>query len=275
MRAGDALRHAAGRLSLAGIEGARREARLLLAESAKLTMASLLTDPGQEVDAVAFDALVARRARREPMALILGWQEFWSLRFEVSRDTLIPRADSETLIEAALNATTGVARVLDLGTGTGCLLLAALSELPDAWGVGVDANPCAAALARRNAHTLGLARRAAFVCGDWGAALAPAFDLVLCNPPYIQTRDLADLMPEVAGHEPAKALDGGDDGLDAYRRILPVMGVLLSPSGVAVLELGRGQDGQVADIAHASALAVRTVRADLAGIPRALVLTRG
>ncbi len=221
-----------------------------------------------------FEPLVARRAAREPLALILGRREFWSLDLAVSRATLIPRSDSETLIEAALDAFADRAppqRILDLGTGTGCLLLAALTEFPAAFGVGVDRSADAVALAARNAAALGLSHRAAFVCGDWAQALAAPFDLVLCNPPYIPTSELKGLMPEVAGYEPSSALDGGQDGCSAYRDLLPDLPRLLNPDGVAVLELGVGQAETVADLAQEAGLA-HGLRSDLSGITRALVL---
>jgi release factor glutamine methyltransferase len=221
-----------------------------------------------------YDALLDRRAAREPLALITGRREFWSLDLAVSAATLIPRPDSETLIEAALAAIPDrarVRRILDLGTGTGCLLLAALSEFPPAFGVGTDRTAAATSLARHNAAMLGMADRAAFVCTDWGDALVGGFDLIVSNPPYIRTGDLAALMPEVARHEPAAALDGGPDGLDAYRRILPELPRLLASGGVAVLELGVDQNEAVTGLARVAGFA-STTRADLAGIPRALLL---
>ncbi len=162
-------------------------------------------------------------------------------------------------------------RVLDLGTGTGCLLIAALQEFPGAFGVGVDRVPGAALLAARNAASLGFADRAAFLVADWAAPLAGSFDLVLSNPPYIPTGDLPGLMPEVAEHEPASALDGGADGLAAYRRILAALPALLASGGVAVIELGIGQAHDVAALAEAAGFAT-ALRNDLAGIPRALIL---
>ena len=180
----------------------------------------------------------------------------------------------ETLIEAALAGLdrAAVRSVLDLGTGTGCLLLAVLSELPGAWGLGVDRAPAAAALAQRNACAIRLHHRAAFLCGDWATAVAGRFDLVLSNPPYIAAPDLGSLMPEVGCHEPAAALDGGADGLDASRAILPDLPGLLSPGGLAVLELGRGQADAVGTLADGFGLRQAGLRADLAGVPRALVL---
>ena len=272
MTVGAALRHGAALLAAAGVDSPRLDARLLLAHATGLTHADMLRDRDAPVDAAAYGALLARRAAREPLALIVGHQEFWSLRFEVSPDTLIPRADSETLIEAALAARPDIdatRSILDLGTGTGCLLLAALTEFPQAWGAGIDLSPAAAALARRNALALGLAGRAAMLCGHWDDAIQGRFDLVLSNPPYIPAADIAGLMPEVARHEPRRALDGGPDGLDAYRTLLSRLPTLLRPGGTAVLELGIGQAGAVA--ALAGGLQAET-RPDLAGAPRALVL---
>jgi release factor glutamine methyltransferase len=272
---GRAIHQGAERLRQQGIDNPRLEARLLLAHALGVTQEAVLRDRHLQVNAPGYDALIARRALHEPLALILGRREFWSLDFLVSADTLIPRGDSETLIEAALAAFPDRAvmrRVLDLGTGTGCLLLAALQEFPQAFGVGIDRVPAAAELARRNAAALGFASRTAFLVADWAEPVAGArFDLVLSNPPYIPTADLAGLMPEVAIHEPATALDGGADGLDAYRRIVAALGSLLAPGGVAILELGIGQAQSVPASAAANGFAA-DLRMDLAGIPRALIL---
>jgi release factor glutamine methyltransferase len=250
------------------------EARLLLAHASGVTPASLLRDQSLPIVIEGFGSLVARRVDHEPLALILGRREFWSLDFEVSSDTLIPRPDSETLVEAALAAfadRTPPRRVLDLGTGTGCLLLAALSEFPAAFGIGIDCSAAAAALAARNAASLRLSDRAAFVCADWMQAVRGQFDLILCNPPYIPTCELAGLMSEVARFEPRRALDGGPDGLASYRVLLPDLQRSLTPEGVAVLELGVGQAEQVAGEARKCGLSA-TVRRDLSGIARAIAL---
>ena len=205
------LADAAAVLAAAGIDAPRREARLLLAHAAGLDQSALLRDMHTALDTPSFPALVARRATREPLALITGRQGFWSLDLEVSADTLIPRADTETLVEAAIAARAGqqTTRILDLGTGTGALLLAVLTELPGSTGVGIDRAEGAARLARRNAIALGLAGRAAFLCGDWATAIDARFDLVLSNPPYIESAAIGGLMPEVAAFEPRRALDGG------------------------------------------------------------------
>jgi release factor glutamine methyltransferase len=270
----DLVHGAAGVLRAAGIDNPRLEARLLLAHATGVPVAALLRDPQRRVDPAGFDTLLARRAAHEPLAYIVGRREFWSLDFAVSPATLIPRPDSEALIEAALTAFAHRRPpdcVLDLGTGTGCLLLAALHEFATAFGVGVDRSPEAARLAAANAAALGMAGRAAFLCGDWTAALNARFDLVLCNPPYIPTSDIGGLMPEVAGHEPRDALDGGADGLAAYRRIVPSLPARLRPDGVAVLEVGTGQAEAVSALAREFGLAA-TTRPDLAGIARAVVL---
>ncbi len=269
-----AIRDAAARLD--GItDNPRLEARLLLGHALALSQHDLIRDPSRAVDPTGFETLVARRARREPLALILGQREFWSMAFNVSAATLIPRPDSETLVEAALTTFTDRAppeQILDLGTGTGCLLLALLKEFPSAFGVGLDLSADAAKLASGNATRLGLADRAAFVVGDWMAPVAGRVDLIVCNPPYIAHPDLADLMPEIALHEPTRALDGGPDGYAAYRAILPDLRNHLKPNGVAIIELGFGQAIYVSDMARNQGL-VAAVRADLATVPRALVLT--
>ncbi len=266
------LRGVADALRVAGIDEPLFEARMLVAHLAGTPLSAV--HPGSTpVDPDRIAPLLARRVAREPMALIVGRVGFWTLDLEVSADTLIPRPDSEAVVEAAL-AHPG-RRVLDLGTGTGCLLLSVLAERPGAWGVGIDISPGAAALARRNATANGLADRAAFLCGDWDAALAGRFDPVLSNPPYIATAAIAGLMPEVRDHEPARALDGGADGLDAYRRLVAALPRLLAPEGVAVLELGFGQAAAVTALAGAAGLARAGMRHDLGGVARALVLRGG
>ncbi len=268
----------AARLRVADTDSPRLEARLLLAQALSLSPTALLRDPTDPVSPAAqarYETLLARRAGHEPLAFLLGHREFWSLDLAVSPVTLIPRPDSETLIEAARTAFAGrppPRRVLDLGTGTGCLLLAALTEFPAAFGVGIDRVPAAARLAAANATALGLASRAAFLCADWSAALHAQFDLILCNPPYIPTSTVKVLMPDVAEHEPRSALDGGPDGLAAYRAIIPQLWPCLSPDGVAIFELGIDQVSAVRQIARSSGFAA-DCQPDLAGVPRALLLT--
>lgn len=267
-------------LRAAAIDQPRFEARLLLAHAMGSTAEALLRDPRAPVPpeaAARFGAALKARLAATPVAHILGRQGFWTLDLAVSPATLIPRADSESLVEAALEACPDAAaplRVLDLGTGTGCLLLAVLSERPRGFGIGVDRSPQAAALASRNARENGLAGRAAFLAGDWAAALAGRFDLVLSNPPYIDSAAIAGLMPEVSRHEPRLALDGGADGLDAYRALAAALPGLLAPGGVAVLELGQGQRPAVEALALAAGLAPLGCRRDLGGVERALTLAK-
>jgi len=271
---GTALCRGGAVLRAAGIDNPRLEARLLLGHALGVSQEALLRDRHVAVDRAVFDVLLARRAAHEPLAFILGHREFWSLDLAVSPATLIPRPETETLIEAAVAAfpdRSAVRRVLDLGTGTGALLLAALSEFPAAFGVGVDVTPAAAVLAVANAARLGFGDRAAFLCGDWAGPLAGRFDLVLSNPPYIASGEIAALMPEVAEFEPRAALDGGPDGLAAYRRIVADLPRLLAPGGVAILEVGATQADAVAGIAAARGFAADT-RRDLAGTGRAVVL---
>lgn len=265
-------------LRAAGIEEPRREARLLLGHvlgraPGLLTMEA--RGPVGVAAAARFRDLVARRAAHVPAAHLTGTRGFWTLDLIVTPDVLIPRPDSETLIEAALAALPdrgAVRRVLDLGTGSGALLLAALTELPGAIGIGVDRSAAALAVARANAERADLEGRVMFLCADWSAALAGSFDLVLANPPYIPTAEIASLAPEVREHDPRAALDGGPDGLGAYRAILADLPRILAPNGVAVLELGAGQAAEVSSLAGACRLAVGRLRQDLGGVARAIVL---
>jgi release factor glutamine methyltransferase len=265
-------------LRAASIENPRQEARLLLAHALGASTEQLLRDPRAPVPPEAasrFGAALKARLGHAPMAHILGRQGFWTLDLAVSPATLIPRPDTETLVEAALDLLPerdAPLRVLDLGTGTGCLLLAVLAERPRAFGIGVDRAPQAVALARDNARANKLVGRAAFLAGNWASALSGRFDLVLSNPPYIESDAIPGLMPEVARHEPGLALDGGPDGLAAYRAITAALPDLLAPGGVAVLELGQGQRGAVESLALAVGLQPAGCRADLGGIERALAL---
>ncbi len=225
----------------------------------------------------ALRAATARRASREPLARILGSREFWSLDFGLSPDTLEPRPDSETLVAAALAALQerdGRYRILDLGTGSGCLLLSILSERQSAWGLGIDRAEGALRQAARNAAALGLAQRAQFLLSDWGAAVRGSFDLIVSNPPYIERATLAVLQPEVALHDPRLALDGGVDGLQAYRCLVPQAAGLLAPGGCLSLEFGQGQQESVRRIVEQAGLEDCSLHADLSGMPRALCARR-
>lgn len=269
---------AARALRAAGIESASLDARLLMAQALGVAADSIWRH-GDHVLAgdedARFLALLGRRSAREPMAYILGTREFWSLPIGTNRDVLIPRPDSETLVEAVLATVQDHAaalEILDLGTGSGCLLAALLKELPCAQGIGVDISVSAIARARRTFHELGLEGRARFVCGDWAKSLSGTFDIVVSNPPYVALRDRSTLAPEVRDFEPALALFGGDDGLEAYRALLPEMARLLKPGGLAAVEIGAGQGGAVTRLGEENALSLRRIAADLAGMPRAVLL---
>jgi release factor glutamine methyltransferase len=278
MSVASAVATGADRLGRAGIADARREARLLVATALGWDAARVLGFPEAELTAAAGErltAMLARRSAREPISRILGHREFWSLRFELSPETLDPRPDSETVIEATLAALDDRARdyrVLDCGTGTGCLLLALLSELPRAAGTGIDLSEAALETARRNAAALGFAARAWFRRADWTEGLAGQWDVIVANPPYIASDEIGRLEPEVARYEPRLALDGGDDGLAAYRALAPGIAQALAPGGVAALEIGAGQAQEVTGIMAAAGLALRAVRHDLSGEGRCIVL---
>jgi release factor glutamine methyltransferase len=273
---GQALAEVAGRLAGAGIGEARREARLLVAAATGLPDASIVAYPERglsDAECRQLASLAERRAAREPISRIFGWREFWSLRFAIGPDTLDPRPDSETLVEAALDFADPAKRlsVLDLGTGSGCLLLALLSELPLAQGLGIDIDPGALAVAAANARSLGLAGRTSFRQGDWGEGTAERFDLVLCNPPYIPTGMIAALQPEVAEFDPPLALSGGPDGLAAYRALAAYLPRLLAAGGRAFVEIGAGQADEVVPVLSARGLQPLGRRSDLAGTVRCLV----
>lgn len=275
MTIADAIRAAAERLS-ATSDTARLDAELLMAHVLGVSRSQLLLLRMRDEaapHAAGFDRLVERRAAHEPVAHLLGVQEFFGLEFAVTPDTLIPRGDSETIVQAALDCAPHDARVLDMGTGSGALLLAFLHERPDAKGVGIDASAAALAVARANGQRLGLAKRAQFVQANWlesgWAHDLGRFDLVLCNPPYVESDAVLD--PDVREFEPATALFAGPEGLDDYRAIVPQLGKLLVPGGVAIFEIGAGQAEAVGAIASESGFAAET-RRDLADRPRALIL---
>lgn len=277
---GDALDRAVQSLKSAGIERPQAEARILLEAATGLGRGQIIAFPERALAAeerVALEAMVARRCAREPVARILGRREFWSLRFEVGPETLDPRPDSETLVSAVLDRIperTARLELLDLGTGTGCLLLALLSELPNAQGIGVDISAAAVATARRNAERLGLDARARFGTGDWAGDIATEFDVIVTNPPYIESAAIDGLAPEVARHDPRAALDGGADGLAAYRALLPQAARCLKPHGLLALEIGVGQGPAVRALAADAGLADLGSAQDLAGIERCRLFTR-
>ncbi|WP_293645889.1 peptide chain release factor N(5)-glutamine methyltransferase [Sphingopyxis sp. RIFCSPHIGHO2_12_FULL_65_19] len=271
----ESLRTAANLLT--GIsETPRLDAELLMAHALGVERQDVLLDPARYEAPEMYAHLIGRRMAHEPIAYIVGYRDFWTLRIEVGPGVLIPRPDSETLIEACLDLARErgagwPSRVLDLGTGPGTLLLAALSEFPDAVGTGIDASEIALAYARDNAEATGMANRASFQAGDWGDGVEARFDLILCNPPYIGIAE--PLMPDVAEHEPTGALFAGPDGLDDYRRIIPDLPRLLMPGGIVILEIGHRQRISVSMLAEAAGFAV-ACRQDLGGRDRALLLTR-
>jgi len=271
----DILREAAKKLKDAGVPSFRLDARLLL--SAAMGGQDMFSATPVSEDAERrFDAFLQRRLSGEPVSRILGAREFWSMEFGLSPETLDPRPDSETVVELALEwakTRPGPLTIWDAGTGTGCLLLALLSELPQATGIGSDMSQEALETAQGNAARLGFANRTAFVRGNW---LAPArdasIDLFISNPPYIPAQDIAGLSREVRLFDPAAALVGGDDGLDAYRAIARDLPRILAPHGAAFFEFGKGQEDAVAAIMEKAGLAVVSRRADLAGITRAMAV---
>ncbi|MES2046020.1 MAG: peptide chain release factor N(5)-glutamine methyltransferase [Pseudomonadota bacterium] len=265
-----AISEAAARFAFS--ETARLDAELLMAHALGITREALLLRHLDDPEPAAFAALVERRAAHEPIAYITGIRAFWTIDIAVGPGVLIPRADSETLIEAAIEyfRDRTPARILDLGTGPGTLLLAALDQWSEASGLGVDESDAALVLARENAARLGMASRAAFASGNWAAGVAGRFDLILANPPYIGAGE--SLPDEVRGYEPAAALFAGPDGLDDYRIIAPQLPALLAPGGAAILEIGSTQADAVTALLVAQRLTV-TPRNDLGGRPRALVAT--
>ncbi|HLL30345.1 MAG TPA: peptide chain release factor N(5)-glutamine methyltransferase [Allosphingosinicella sp.] len=251
----------------------RLDAELLMAHALGIEReAMLLGELGREAPAD-FESLVARREAGEPVAYITGRRAFWTIELEVGPGVLVPRPDSESLIEAAVEHFGGSApeRILDLGTGPGTLLLAALDQWPEATGLGIDASEDALRYARRNAERLGLATRAEFRPGDWARGVEERFDLILCNPPYVESG--AELPRDVVEWEPAEALFAAADGLSEYRRLAPDLPRLLAPGGLACLELGAGQRDAVAALFEAASFTISS-RRDLKEVERCLLLSR-
>ena len=277
---GSTIGTVAASLAQTGFDEPRRRARRVVAAALGLSPSEVFAEldrmiPAADVERVAM--LLARVVAHEPISRILGVREFWGLEFVLSADTLDPRPESETLVEAVLARLPEHGRpyeILDLGTGSGCLLLALLSELPAARGVGIDRALGAARAARGNAGRLGLAARANFLVADWAAALDGRFDVVVANPPYIPGREIEALPREVRDFDPHLALDGGADGLDAYRAIAARLRSLLKPGGLFAGEIGYGQQDRVAALIGGGGLAVDAIAPDLAGIPRCIVAWR-
>ncbi|MFO0389683.1 MAG: peptide chain release factor N(5)-glutamine methyltransferase [Alphaproteobacteria bacterium] len=274
----EALRQAIRSLQTAHVQSASLDARLLLLHVMGIAHEQWVVSPDMDMtseQATLYESLIARRAAREPIAHIIGKREFWSMDFKVTNATLDPRPDSETIIEALLQRIpdkNAALNILDLGTGTGCLLLTLLKELPNAKGLGIDLSREAMAVAQENALSLGLSARAHFQHGNWCEGVSGSFDVIISNPPYIPTTSIRSLAPEVAQYEPKLALDGGEDGLDCYRNILAALPTILNQEGIAAFEVGAGQIQSVAEIASENGLQLEGMRKDMQGIPRCLLL---
>lgn len=269
------------RLEAAGIESPELDARLLLGSALQLDLTGLIAAGARKLDdreAITIESYIQRRIAGEPVARILGHKEFWGLSFALSPATLVPRPDTETIVEAALDILkqngriNDALRIADIGTGSGAILIALLSELPNAQGIGTDINPDALSIAAHNAAALSLSERAHFIECNYADALRGPFDLMVSNPPYIPSRDIEGLAIEVRAHDPLLALDGGPDGLDAYRVIAPAAFELLTPGGVVIFEIGQGQESDVTRIMAGIGLETAfTAKPDLNGIPRAAI----
>ena len=281
-----ARRLLAAQFKSGGIDSPELDARILVGAALDLDLTGMIAAAARLLtsDEVArLEDFTRRRLKGEPVARIIGRREFWGLPLQLSPETLVPRPDTETLVELALEMIRAGSppnralppnrpwRIADLGTGSGAILLALLSELPEAYGVGTDISAAALQTAHLNADKLGLADRATFIDCDYTAALSGLFDLIVSNPPYVRSTDIADLATEVRDHDPHRALDGGADGLDAYRRLIPQAARLLVSGGVLAVEVGQGQSKDVEQLMTAAGLTPeRAPKADLAGIRRAV-----
>lgn len=273
-----ALARATQLLRAAAIESARLDARVLLGQSLGISPEAVLAaDALSDSQRDRFEVLVARRAAREPLAYITGVREFWSLPFAVGPGVLIPRPETETLVQSALENTSNAdrpLRVLDIGTGSGCLLVAFLAERKEATGTGIDSSEAALTYAKRNAIAHGLGDRAQLARSSWKALGESGFDVVFSNPPYLSETEFEMAAPEIRAYEPRSALVAGPDGLDAMRALGPVLGGVLAPSGRAFLEIGAGQCAAVVKIVMSCGLDVRQMTPDLSGVPRCLEIGR-
>ncbi len=275
-----ALRELRQTLAGAGFDTAALDARLLVLAALGIPAAELVTRPDLPLappEAETLAAFARRRLAHEPVARIAGEREFWGLPFVLSPETLVPRPDTETVVETALGLIpqrTAPLRIADLGTGSGCLLVALLHERPEATGLGIDLSFEALVTARRNARANGVGARAHFVLSRWADGVLGPFDLIVSNPPYIASPVIPSLDREVRDHDPLLALDGGPDGLDPYRIILGEAGRLLAPGGLLVVEIGYDQAGAVGALAGAHALEIVTIAHDLSGNPRCVALKR-
>lgn len=275
-----ARRALTARLISGDIESAELDARILVGAVLGLDLTGLITSakrPVTPAEAARLDDFARRRLAGEPVARILGLKEFWGLPLQLSTATLVPRPDTETVVELALEMVQAAPvphrslRIADIGTGSGAILLALLSELPDACGFGTDVSVAALQTASLNAARLGFAPRTVFVACDYAAALSDTFDLIVSNPPYVRSAEIAELATEVRDHDPHRALDGGADGYDAYRALIPQASALLAPRGALVVEAGYGQHAYIEGLMTAAGLTLeRPAKADLAGIRRAV-----
>jgi release factor glutamine methyltransferase len=275
-----ARRSLTARFKASNISSAELDARLLVGTALGLDLTGMITAAHRRLtsdESNLLETFARRRLAGEPVARILGSKEFWGLQLELSSATLVPRPDTETVVELALEMlrVDGAAhkplRIADLGTGSGAILLALLSELPKARGFGTDVSAAALQTASNNAARLGFADRATFIACDYASGLSGPFDLIVSNPPYIRSAEIVDLATEVRDHDPHRALDGGADGLDAYRVLIPQAAMLLAPGGALVVEVGHGQSGDVEGLMTAAGLMCeRPAKADLAGIRRAV-----
>lgn len=272
---------AAAALLSAGVEEPRRRARRLIAAALAISPADLFGDPDRRVDEqqiIRLRAMLDRMVAHEPLSRILGRREFWGLEFTLSAETLDPRPETETVVEAVLRRKPdrhAPLRLLDLGTGTGCLLIALLSEFSTAIGFGIDVVQATVSTAANNAATLGFAERALFFVGDWAAAVSGSFDVIVANPPYIASRNLCLLPREVARYDPWRALDGGEDGLTPFREMAPALSRLLASDGIFVTEVGVDQPDAVAAIMKSHGLALDGMEKDLAGGARCVIARLG
>lgn len=278
----DILKQLRVRFAASGLDTPDLDARILVRHFLNLSDADLITGQGaateEQIDAL--DAAIERRLSGEPVSRILGYREFWGMRLKVTPDTLDPRPDTERLVEMAVEALKDnpPRRILDLGTGTGCILLALLKEFPQATGIGIDINPAAVDVSRENMENNGLSDRAAFRQGNWTDSLTESdgsFDLIVSNPPYIPEADIESLAPEVRNHDPILALVGGKDGLNPYKILIPEIKKFLAPRGRAFFEIGQNQDKDIARLVEDSGFVVRRIGADYAGILRVVEITYG
>jgi release factor glutamine methyltransferase len=275
-----ARRTLTARFENSGIDSAELDARILVGVVLGLDLTGVIAAAARLLtpdETTRLEDFTRRRIAGEPVARILGHKEFWGLPLQLSAETLVPRPDTETLVELALDMVRTAhhrdrrLRIADIGTGSGAILLALLSELPNAYGIGTDISRDALQTAHSNAAHLGLADRAHFIACDYAAALSGRFDLIVSNPPYVRSAEIADLATEVRDHDPLRALDGGADGLDAYRALVPQAGRLLAPLGVLAVEVGQGQSADVERLMVTEGLTLeRPPQADLAGIQRAV-----